>query len=73
MKLLREQTPKRLEDVESSTTLLGTWPIYDDFDRLCTGATAFRNGLESARKQGDAAILRANWRANADMLMQSTG
>lgn len=71
VKLLQEQTPIRLEDVEYSTTLLGTWPIYDDFDNFCTGAAAFRNGLEWARKQVDAAILRANRRANADILTQS--
>lgn len=73
VQLLQQSVPLRLEDVEYSTTLLGTWPIYDDFEGFCKGAAAFRNGLEWARKQVDRAILRANARPGVASPAYSAG
>jgi hypothetical protein len=53
-----------LQDVEYSTTLIGSWILFDELEGFREGAAAFRNGLKWAWRQRNEAIERSNQRAD---------
>lgn len=57
-----------LSDAQYSTTKIGSWMLYEDVEQFRSGAAAFRNGIEWARRQRDYVIARANKKGNVDKI-----